>query len=132
MLYICYELLLCSLELYLTECGMCFELETECRFLFNNDGWRDVSLPVATLAPSSDRQITSVCPSLLGATERWVDDIIIPIATRGIVAMGVFCQSLLYYHYSDTLVVTGWLPMTIVTNDSLLQCMLVVVLPQRA
>jgi hypothetical protein len=83
MLYICYELLLCSLELYLTECEMCFELEIECRFLFNSDGWHDVSLPIATLAPSSDGRITSVCPSLLGATKRWVDDIIIPVATRG-------------------------------------------------
>jgi hypothetical protein len=102
-LYICYELLICSLEFWLIECRMCFELETECRFLSSSDGWADVSLSVATMTPSSDRRMTSACPSLLGA----------------IVATDVFCPSLLCCHCSDILVAMGWLPVDTVTYSLL-------------
>jgi hypothetical protein len=49
-LYICYELLICSLEFWLTECRMCFKLEIKCRFLSSSYGWADVSLSVITVA----------------------------------------------------------------------------------
>jgi hypothetical protein len=45
-----------------------------------------------------------------------------------IVATGVFCLSLLSYHYNDVLVATGWLPMATVTYGPLLQCQFVVVI----
>jgi hypothetical protein len=54
----------------------------------------------------------SACPSLLGAT----------------VTMDVFYPSLLSYHCSDVLVTTGWFSLTTVTYDSLLQCLIIVVL----
>jgi hypothetical protein len=111
MLYICYKLLICSLEFWLTECRMCFELETKCRFLFSSDGWADVSLSVATVAPSSDGRMTSTYPSLLENT----------------VATDVFCPSLLCYHCRDALVATGRVPVDIVTYGSLLQCLFIVV-----
>jgi hypothetical protein len=60
---------------------MCFELETECPSLSSSDGWADVSLPVATVAPSNNEQMMSARPSLLGATV--AVDVSTPIATRG-------------------------------------------------
>jgi hypothetical protein len=69
-------------------------------------------LSVATVAPSSDGRMTSACPSLLGAT----------------VVTGVFCPSLLCYHYSDVLVATVRLPMATMTYDLLLHYLFVVVL----
>jgi hypothetical protein len=90
-LYICYELLICSLKLWLTECRMCFKLQTECKFLSSSDGWADVSLPVAARGYSSNRRMMSSCPSLLEA----------------IVAMDVFYPSLLCYHCSDGQVARG-------------------------
>jgi hypothetical protein len=109
-IYICYELLICSLQLWLTECIIYFELETECRFLFSSDGWADVSLSVATVAPSSDGWMMSVCPSLLGAT----------------IATDVFWLSLLC-HYNNALVATGRLPMATVTYGLLIQCLFIIV-----
>jgi hypothetical protein len=90
-LYICYELLICSLEFWLTKCRICFKLETECRFLSSGDEWADVSLSIAAVTPSSDRWMTSAHSSLLGAT----------------VVIGILCSSLLCCHYSDGPVAHG-------------------------
>jgi hypothetical protein len=43
---------------------MCFELETD----EYSDGWADISLSVATVAPISDGRMMSAHPSLLGVT----------------------------------------------------------------
>jgi hypothetical protein len=40
--------------------------------------------------------------------------------------MGIFCPSLLCYHYSDAVVETDWLPMTTVAYSLMLQCMFIV------
>jgi hypothetical protein len=104
-LYICYELLICSLNFWLTECRRCFKLETGWRFLSSGDGWADVILPVATVAPSSDGRMTSACPSLIGI----------------IVATDIFCPWLLRCYYNDALVATDRLLVSTVTYSPLLQ-----------
>jgi hypothetical protein len=43
------------------------------------------------------------------------------------VVIGIFCPSLLCYHYSDTIVVMGRLPVIIVTYNLIPQCMFIVV-----
>jgi hypothetical protein len=68
-------------------------------------------MPITTVDSSSDGQMMSARPSLLRAT----------------VVMGVFVPSLLSYHYSNALVLTGRLPMATVTYGSFLQCLVVVV-----
>jgi hypothetical protein len=92
---------------------LCHLLQTKCIlcFLSGNNGWADVSMPITTVDSSSDGQMMSARPSLLRAT----------------VVMGVFVPSLLSYHYSNALVLTGRLPMATVTYGSFLQCLVVVV-----
>jgi hypothetical protein len=113
-----------------TECRLCFLSETECIFLSSSHGWADISLLVATVAPSSDgrtrRQhtrrytvasssdgrMTSAHPSLLGT----------------IVDACVFCPLLLCHHCSGTVVAMDRLPVTTVAYDPLLQWLFVVVI----
>jgi hypothetical protein len=111
-LYICYQLRICSLKFWLTECRMCFKLETKCRFLYSNDGWANVSLSIATVALVATGEWRQHASSLLGV----------------IVVMTIFCSSLLCCHCSDDLVTVSRLPVITVTYDPLLQCLFIVVL----
>jgi hypothetical protein len=80
---------------------LCLFLQTKYKlcFLSSSNGWDNVSTLVANVNSSSDEQMTSARPSLLGVT----------------VAMCVFSPSLLNYYCSDAFVVTSQLPVTIVT-----------------
>jgi hypothetical protein len=71
------------------------------------------------LYPAVTGELTSVSSSLLWTRVATTNDII--------VATGVFGPSLLSYHCSDALVVTGRLPVATVTYNPLLQCLIVVV-----
>jgi hypothetical protein len=98
----------CMNLMYVIRCRLyfisdCLLLQTKCRLcvLSSSNECADVSTLIATVDSSSDGQMMSAHPSLLGAT----------------VAMNVFCLSLLSYHCSDDLVVTDWFPVTTVTYN---------------
>jgi hypothetical protein len=99
--------------MYVARCRLCLLLQNKCRLCFpsSSNKCADISMPVATMDSSRDRQITLAHPSLLGAN----------------VATDVFGLSLLSYHSSNALVVTGQFPMKIVTYGLLLQCLIIVV-----
>jgi hypothetical protein len=96
-----------------TICKLCLLLQTECRlcFLSSSNRWADVSTSVTIVDSSSNSQMTSAHPLLLGAT----------------VATIIFCPSLLSYHCSYALVAMGRLPVAIVTYNLLLQCLFIIV-----
>jgi hypothetical protein len=101
---------------------MYFELETECRFLSISDGWADISLPVDTLAPSSDGRMMSAHLSLLGATvaDRWMTSLCSSLI-EDTVAMGIFYPLLVSYHCNDTLVATCQFSVTTARSSKLFQ-----------
>jgi hypothetical protein len=82
----------------------------------SSDGWADVGVPVAAVSSSSNGWLTSVLSTLLGQLMY-----VRPSLLETTLVTGGFYSSLLCYHCSDTVVVTGHLPMATVVYDPLLQ-----------
>jgi hypothetical protein len=76
---------------------------------FSRDGQCDIG--TSLLDHNSNGRLSSLCPSLLQTT----------------VAMGGFCLSLLCYHCSNAVLVTGQMSVATMPYDLLPQCMFVVV-----